>query len=46
MSCFGGRVSPDLYQNCCNSNVLCEFDGDLNKVVCRAIYVQKFTQQS
>ena len=41
MSCFGGRVSPDLYQNCCNSNVLCEFDGDLNKVVSEPIYVQK-----
>ena len=41
MSCFGGRVSQDLYQNCCNSNVLCEFDGDLSRVVSEPIYVQK-----
>ena len=41
MSCFGGRVSQDLYQNCCNSNVLCEFDGDLSNVVSEPIYVQK-----
>ena len=41
MSCFGGRVSPDLYQNCCNANVLCEFDGDMSRVVSEPIYVQK-----
>ena len=41
MSCFGGRVSPDLWQNCCNSNVLCEFNGDLSSVVTEPIYVQK-----
>ena len=41
MSCFGGRVPQDLYQNCCNANVLCEFDGDLSKVISEPIYVQK-----
>ncbi|MBQ1229126.1 MAG: hypothetical protein IIX87_04545 [Firmicutes bacterium] len=41
MSCFGGRVSPDLWQNCCNANVLCEFNGDLSSVVTEPIYVQK-----
>lgn len=41
MSCFGGRVPKDLYQNCCNSGVLCEFDGDLSHVVSEPIYVQK-----
>ena len=41
MSCFGGRVSQDLYQNCCNANVLCEFDGDMSRVVSEPIYVQK-----
>lgn len=41
MSCFGGRVSHDLYQNCCNANVLCEFNGDLSSVVTEPIYVQK-----
>ena len=41
MSCFGGRVSQDLYQNCCNANVLCEFNGDLSNVVSEPIYVQK-----
>ena len=41
MSCFGGRVSPDLYQNCCNSNVLCHFDGDISSLSTEPIYVQK-----
>ena len=41
MSCFGGRVSQDLYQNCCNANNLCEFNGDLNSVSTEPIYVQK-----
>lgn len=41
MSCFGGRVSQDLYQNCCNANVICEFNGDLSNVVTEPIYVQK-----
>ena len=41
MSCFGGRVSQDLYQNCCNATVLCEFNGDLSSVVTEPIYVQK-----
>ena len=41
MSCFGGRISQDLYQNCCNSNTLCEFNGDLRCVNAEPIYVQK-----
>ncbi|MBR6528598.1 MAG: hypothetical protein IKT62_01035 [Firmicutes bacterium] len=41
MSCFGGRISQDLYQNCCNSNTLCEFNGDLSSVNSEPIYVQK-----
>lgn len=41
MSCFGGRVSQDLYQNCCNANTLCEFNGDLDCVTSEPIYVQK-----
>ena len=41
MSCFVGRVSQDLYQNCCNANVLCESNGDLSSVVTEPIYVQK-----
>ncbi len=41
MSCFGGRFSPDLFQNCCNANDMCEFDGNLNNVVSEPIYVQK-----
>lgn len=41
MSCFGGRVSQDLYQNCCNSHVLCEFDGDISSLKSEPIYVQK-----
>ena len=41
MSCFGGRVTPDLYQNCCNANTLCEFDGDISSLVTEPIYVQK-----
>ena len=41
MSCFGGRSSQDLYQNCCNSNTLCEFNGDLSCVSTEPIYVQK-----
>lgn len=41
MSCFGGRISQDLYQNCCNSNNLCEFNGDLSSVCTEPIYVQK-----
>ena len=41
MSCFGGRVSQDLYQNCCNANTICEFDGDMDNVKSEPIYVQK-----
>ena len=41
MSCFGTRVTPDLYQNCCNANNLCEFDGDMSSVVTAPIYVQQ-----
>lgn len=41
MGCFGSRVSPDLYQNCCNSNTLCEFSGNINDLVTEPLYVQK-----
>ena len=41
MSCFGVKVSPDIYHNCCNANTLCEFDGNLENVVTEPIYVQK-----
>lgn len=41
MSCFGSRVPQDLYQNCCNAGMLCEFDGDLDSVSSEPIYVQK-----
>lgn len=41
MSCFGNRVSPDLYQNCCNANTMCEFSGNINDLVTEPIYVQK-----
>lgn len=41
MSCFGTRVTPDLYSNCCNANNLCEFDGDMSALVTAPIYVQQ-----
>lgn len=41
MSCFGNRVSTDLYQNCCNANTLCEFSGRLEDLVTEPLYVQK-----
>ncbi len=41
MSCFGTRVTPDLYQNCCNASNLCEFDGDMSSIVTAPIYVQQ-----
>lgn len=41
MSCFGNRIAPDLYQNCCNANTLCEFSGNINDLVTEPIYVQK-----
>lgn len=41
MGCFGGCTSPDIFQNCCNANTLCEFDGSLDKVVSEPIFVQK-----
>ena len=41
MSCFGGRVSQDLYQNCCNANTICEFNGDIDSSKSEPIYVQK-----
>lgn len=41
MSCFGGQTSPDLFQNCCNANTLCEFDGCLDHIVSEPIFVQK-----
>lgn len=42
MSCFGGNISPDLFQKCCNANQLCnEFHGNLKDVVTEPIFVQK-----
>lgn len=41
MSCFGGNISPDLFQKCCNANQLCEFSGNLRDVVTEPIFVQK-----
>jgi hypothetical protein len=41
MSCFGGKTSPDLFQNCCNANRLCEFNGKLDNIVSEPIFVQK-----
>ncbi len=41
MSCFGTKVTPDLYQNCCNGNSLCEFDGDMSSIVTAPVYVQQ-----
>lgn len=41
MGCFGGCTSPDIFQNCCNANKLCEFDGSLDKIVSEPIFVQK-----
>lgn len=41
MSCFGGNISPDLFQKCCNANQLCEFSGNLRDVVSEPIFVQK-----
>jgi len=42
MSCFGGNISPDLFQKCCNANQLCnEFKGNLKDVVTEPIFVQK-----
>lgn len=40
MSCFGNSISPDLFDNCCNANNLCKFDGCLDDVVSTPIYVQ------
>jgi hypothetical protein len=42
MSCFGGNISPDLFQKCCNANQLCtEFSGNLRDVKTEPIFVQK-----
>lgn len=42
MSCFGGNVSKsDILQKCCTASKLCEFDGNLRKVVSEPIFVQK-----
>lgn len=41
MSCFGGNLSPDLYQKCCNADQFCEWSGNLSDVVTEPIYVQK-----
>lgn len=40
MSCFGNSIAPDLFENCCNANNLCEFDGCLDDVISTPIYVQ------
>ena len=39
--CAQGCVSPDTKDNCCNAANLCNFDGDMSKVVSEPIYVQK-----
>lgn len=41
MSCFGGNISPDIQTNCCTANTICEFDGNMRKVVSEPIFVQK-----
>ncbi len=41
MSCFGNRTASDVYDNCCNCNCLCTFDGDLSSVATAPIYVQQ-----
>lgn len=41
MSCFGGNVSPDIFQTCCNANEMCTFSGNLRDVVSEPIYAQK-----
>ncbi len=40
MSCFGGKISPDV-ANCCTANTLCRFDGNMRNVVSEPIFVQK-----
>lgn len=41
MSCFGGNISPDLFQKCCNANQICEFSGNLRDVITEPVFVQK-----
>lgn len=41
MSCFGNRVTSDIYQNCCCTDSLCEFDGDMSCVSSAPLYVQQ-----
>ena len=41
MSCFSNRAPSNLYDNCCNGNCLCSFDGDLSHVRTTPIYVQQ-----
>lgn len=45
MGCFNNCncISPNSnsIDNCCNANHLCDFDGDMSKVVAEPIYVQK-----
>ena len=41
MSCFSNRAPSNLYDNCCNGNCLCTFDGDLSSVMTAPIYVQQ-----
>ena len=39
--CAQGCVSPDTKDSCCNAANLCNFEGDMSKVVSEPIYVQK-----
>ena len=42
MSCFGNnRSASNVYDNCCNANCLCKFDGDMRSIVTAPIYVQQ-----
>ena len=40
-SCHNGCVSDCCSDGCCNAHDMCNFDGDLSKVVSEPIYVQK-----
>ena len=40
-SCYNGCVSDCCSDGCCNAHDMCNFDGDLSKVVSEPIYVQK-----
>lgn len=40
MNCFSNRPSSNIFNSCCNSANLCEFNGCLDDVVSVPIYVQ------